>query len=666
MMSDEFGNLSRDAANSLVSAMATDAWEAVKQRFVAAFGREHQVDATHAELARSRGADLAAAKSAQAAAWATRLWVLLDDDPRAAQAIQEFLNYLHATLEPAPTAQPQYVQGGPAVGGNFTGLAGIFNNSGTGDVNIGSGKIDKRRYKFFAPPLLFTHAANAVTQHLAVTITTVVVVAVGGVTGGYALTHRGTNTPAASAPQTVAPPAPSSATWGALQGGPARTGNQPAETRIGTVNVSKLTQVRTYKSNSEVGESTAPLVANGVLYVATNELYAFDATGSTNCSAAPTTCTPLWTAPAANIHSLAIANGRVFVSDGEGIQAYDAAGSENCSGTPKVCAPLWATSTNIATGPGFSPGPGSPVVANGVLYVPGYGDGMAPSVGGSSVAAFDVAGTTDCKGTPTICVPMWTTTGLPVSSGNGGSPSIANGVLYIANGATLQAFDAAGSTGCSGTPKVCAPLWTGSMSGNEVNSAAPAVANGIVYVDNPLSGLYAFDATGTTNCSATATGKTCAPLWNAPSVKGSGGAPAVANGVVYYVGSGGLTAFDATAATNCPGTGTVKTCTRAPLWTSAPLAAGYLASSPTVANGVVYVSATGGEGGLYAYDAAGSLHCLVSNTANSGTAKECSPLWSGVGTGLTAGASPEIGGGSPAIINGVVFAGSGTIYAFSL
>ena len=663
-MSGEFGNLAQDAANALVSAMTTDAWEAVKRRFVAAFGREHQVDATHAELARSRGADLATAKSALAAAWATRLWVLLDDDPQAAQALQEFLDYLRATLEPAPTAQPQYVGGGPVVGGNFTGFAGNLSTSGTGDINIGSGKIDKRRYKFFSPPLFFTHAAHAMAQHLAVTITTVVVV-IGGVTG-YAVTHRGTNTAAAAATRTVAQPAPSGATWGALQGGPARTGDQPAEARIGTANVGKLTQVRTYKSSSEVGQSTAPLVANGVLYVATNELYAFDANGSTNCSAAPTTCTPLWTAPAAYVHSLAIADGRVFVSDGEGIQAYDAVGSENCSGTPKVCAPVWATSTNSATGPGFTPGPGSPVVANGVLYVPGYGDGMAQSVGGSSVAAFDAAGKTGCKGTPVVCVPTWTTTGLPVSSGNGGSPTIANGVLYIASGATLDAFDAAGSTGCSGTPKVCAPLWTGAMSGGEINSAAPVVANGIVYVDNPLSGLYAFDATGTTNCSANATGKTCAPLWNAPSTAGSGGAPAVANGVVYFSGSGKLVAFDATAATNCPGTGTVQTCTRAPLWTSAPLADGYLTGSPTVANGVVYVSSAG-AGGVYAYDAAGSLRCAVSGTASSGTAKECSPLWSGgVGTGPTEGVSAEIGGGSPAVVNGVLFAGSGPIYAFAL
>ena len=258
---------------------------------------------------------------------------------------------------------------------------------------------------------------------------------------------------------------------------------------------------------------------------------------------------------------------------------------------------------------------------------------------------------------------MWTTTGLPVSSGNDGSPAVADGVLYIANGATLDAFAATGSTGCSGTPKVCAPLWTGAMSGNETSTAAPAVADGIVYVSNSVSGLYAFGATGTTNCSANSTGKTCAPLWNAPSAA-YGVASAVANGVVYEItGSGKLAAFDATAAANCPGTSTVKTCTRAPLWTSAALTSGYLTSSPTVANGVVYVSSS--NGGIYAYDAAGSLDCAVPDTTNSGTlttAKACSPLWSGPATGFT-------GGGSPAIVNGVLYVnvtGNATVYAYSL
>lgn len=55
------------------------------------------------------------------------------------------------------------------------------------------------------------------------------------------------------------------------------------------------------------------------------------------------------------------------------------------------------------------------------------------------MAAFDTAGTVGCAGTPVICVPMWTTTGLPVSSGNDGSPAIANGVLFAGSG-TIYAF----------------------------------------------------------------------------------------------------------------------------------------------------------------------------------------------------------------------------------
>lgn len=674
-MGDGFWDLAQVAANALVSAMASDSWEAVKRHFSAVDRRnrrlrDRQLAATRGALADRAGSELEAAKSAETDQWVTRLRDLLADDPGKAKALRDFLGYaasLGVTPEPALRSQSQNTQGASTVIGDVRGNSGNINLGNTrGDINIGSGKIDKRKYRFFLPPVLFGHVVKQAATHWIVTTITVVV-AIGGVTGGIALTHKRANAPAsaptASATQSVVPLAQTSANWGALQGGPARTGDQSEETRIGIGNVGQLSPVRTYKTNSETGQSTAPLIANGILYVATNRLYAFAATGATNCSAAPAACTPLWTAPTAYIHSMTIANGDVFVTDNEGVQAYSASGSENCSGTPKVCAPLWATSTHTTTGPLFQPGPGSPVVANGVLYVPGAGDGIALGSGGAYVAAFAAAGTTGCSGTPTVCVPMWTTTGLPGGAGNAGSPAIANGVLYIANG-SLYAFDAAGSTDCSGTTKVCAPLWTAAISGGGANSAAPAVADGIVYVGNPYSGLYAFAAAGSANCSATATGKTCAPLWNAPSATGTG-APAVANGVVYdTTGGGELAAFDATAATNCPGTGTVQTCTRAPLWTSAPLASGPLASSPTVANGVVYVASS--NGGIYAYDAAGSVSCSVPGTANSGTvttAKECSSLWSGAATGLS---TIIYGGGSPAIVNGVLFTGSGTIYAYSL
>jgi hypothetical protein len=454
---------------------------------------------------------------------------------------------------------------------------------------------------------------------------------------------------AAASSSPAARPAPTDLSWPQLGGGPARTGDQPGETLITTANAGGLAAARTY--STKAGPS-APLIVNGILYVDAGQLYAFDATGAAGCSAAPKTCTPLWTAQTAYFDGMAVAGGTVFVTDAEGIQAFDAAGSENCSGTPKVCAPLWATSTNTATGPGFTPGHGWPAVAGGVLYVPGYGDGLAPRQGGALVAAFDAAGQKDCSGTPVVCVPMWTTAGLPASTGNNGSPAVAGGVLYIAN-TTLYAFDASGSRDCPGTPGTCAPLWTAAMTGAGPTYAAPAVADGTVYVGTWYSGLYAFDATGSGNCSAAAAGKTCAPLWHA-STASIGGTPAVADGVVYTVTAAGtLYAFAARPSGSCPGTGTVKTCTSAPLWTSGPGRGSYAtSSSPAVADGVVYFSADG----TYAFDAAGSAKCTAAAAG-----KTCAPLWQAV-TGFT-------GGGSPAIVDGVLYvnvSGNSTTYAYAL
>jgi hypothetical protein len=446
---------------------------------------------------------------------------------------------------------------------------------------------------------------------------------------------------------TTTPPVPAS--WPQFHYSPDRTGYQPNETQIGVGNVASLSQARTYQTN---GSPSAPLIANGILYVVTNQLYAFDATGSTNCSAAPTTCTPLWTAPAADFDGMASANGDVFVTDAEGVQAYDAAGSTDCSGAPKTCTPLWATSTYDDTGPGFLPGSGSPVVDNGALYVPGYGDGRVPSLGGAYVAAFDAAGSDGCtvyNGFGNICVPMWTTTGLPISSANSGSPAIADGVLYIANG-TLFAFDAAGSTDCSGTPAVCSPLWTAATSSGPTNSA-PAVAYGKVYVGTFYGPTDVFDAAGSEGCTVTGDTKTCVPLWTDAS-GGTGGTPAVANGVVYTVSNDGpLSAFDADGSTDCSVSGSTKTCT--PLWASAS-GMGGTDSSPAVANGVVYFSST--NGGTYGYDASGTANCTVT-----GTTTTCAPLWGAV--------SGKSGGGSPAIVDGVVYInvpGNGEVYAYSL
>ena len=111
---------------------------------------------------------------------------------------------------------------------------------------------------------------------------------------------------------------------------------------------------------------------------------------------------------------------------------------------------------------------------------------------------------------------------------------MANGVVYVGSGdGKLYAFDAAGTTGCSGTaPRTCAPLWTAATGG--AVSSSPAVANGVVYVGSTTASS-AFDAAGSTNCSGDAPSPG-APLWTATTGNGVESSPAVANGVVY-VGS---------------------------------------------------------------------------------------------------------------------------------
>src|SRR5205823_2246179 len=189
---------------------------------------------------------------------------------------------------------------------------------------------------------------------------------------------------------------------------------------------------------------------------------------------------------------------------------YDAAGTTNCSGSPKTCQPLWTL--NIGT-------PSKPAVVGGVEYI-GSAD--------HNLYAFDAAGITNCSGSPKTCQPLWT-------AATGGEvlwSVVANGVVYVASGFDehkLYAFDAAGTTNCSGSPKTCAPLWTAAT--GPATWLTPAVADGVVYVG--ADKLYAFDAAGTTNCSGSP--KTCAPLWTAAT--GAGGMWTVAADGAVYGGS---------------------------------------------------------------------------------------------------------------------------------
>jgi outer membrane protein assembly factor BamB len=266
----------------------------------------------------------------------------------------------------------------------------------------------------------------------------------------------------------------------------------------------------------------------------------------------------------------------------------------------------------------------SPVVANGVVYA---------STSNGMLDAFD-AFTGTAK---------WS---YAKDSPNAGSPAVANGVVYDLSENTLYAIDASSGTKLWSTPGPGGPYgsWvvvaagvvyaasefgvsafnatTGAALWKNVSvgaDAVPAVSNGVVYTT--AGGQSVLGPASLSALDAT-TGKV---LWSAPaSYQCVASSPAVANGVVYVVGddssfAGMLFAFNAT--------------TGAKLW-SAAAGADCDASSPAVAYGVVYVSSN--ALGLVAYNATTSAK-----------------LWS----------TPGGGGGVPVIANGVVYIGGQTIEA---
>ena len=88
---------------------------------------------------------------------------------------------------------------------------------------------------------------------------------------------------------------------------------------------------------------------------------------------------------------------------------------------------------------------------------------------------------------------------------------MSNGSVFVTTTTSaLEAFDANGSTNCSGSPKVCSPLWTAALaaSGGPFNVI---VSGGLAYTMNNYSSgtIAAFDANGVNGCS----GSVCSPLW---------------------------------------------------------------------------------------------------------------------------------------------------------
>jgi outer membrane protein assembly factor BamB len=329
--------------------------------------------------------------------------------------------------------------------------------------------------------------------------------------------------------------------------------------------------------------------------------------------------------------SAAEANGVSYVtSDAGTLVAFDAKGTTGvCSGTPNTCQPLWSA-TIQAAGTNHATLSSSPAVSSGTVMV-GSSDGR--------LLAFDAAGSTNCSGTPKVCTPLWTAN---VGTAIVGSPTVSGTVVYVGTtDGALRAFDIAGTTGCSGTPKICAPLWTADTGSSIVDT--PTVSAGRVYVGSANGDVSGYDAAGSAGCSGTPT--TCAALWTGATGSSiTTSSPAVDHGMLFVGATDGrLSAFDTTSAAGCSGTPT--RC--APAWTVAT--GGAITSSPAVAGGRVFIGSTDHK--LYAVGEAGVSGC-------SGTPKVCAPLW----TATTGGAINS----SPAVTGPTVFVGSAdhSLYAF--
>lgn len=347
------------------------------------------------------------------------------------------------------------------------------------------------------------------------------------------------------------------------------TRTNPYEQSLSRDNISQLQQKWFYQTKSSI-DSSAPVVANGVVYVGSwdSMLYALDAS----------TGHPKWNTPARTggriYSSPAVVNGIVYVgSDDHLLYAFDAS-----TGHPKWDKPA------MTHGPIWS----SPVVSRGVIYV-GSQDG--------NLYAFDAL-TGQLK------------SGWPAFVGDfiDSSPAVNKGIVYVgSNDGNLYAFDALTGQRKQGWPAHTQDVinsspavsedgvYVGSHDGylyafdaltgqqkqgwpvhtGAIHDSSPAVADGIVYIGSfKNQKLYAFDAI------------TGHPKWPAPASTNGPvySSPTVANGMVY-IGSlnTGLYAFDALTGQQLQHVLTTKK----------------IVGSPAVANGMVYVGSS--DGFLYAF-----------------------------------------------------------------
>ncbi|HYI23619.1 MAG TPA: PQQ-binding-like beta-propeller repeat protein [Candidatus Limnocylindrales bacterium] len=392
------------------------------------------------------------------------------------------------------------------------------------------------------------------------------------------------------------------ADWRQFRGGAAHRGVNRYETQLSTTTVGGME----LQFVTNQGFNSSPAIANGVMYVSNGGLHAYPA----DCGTGGATCSPLWrgNSGGANWSSPAIGDGAVYISGDAGLSAYRV----GCRSDGGVCSPLWRDSSAQAH---FT----SPTYADGDVYL------------GTNNGWLQVYNAKACNDAGGSCSPKWK---AHVSSGLAqSSPAVADGIVYIGgDDGFLNAFKVDCATGGA----TCDPIWRGNIHGDTV--ASPAVGGGVVYIGTHSGQLFAFP----TSCRTT--GPDCDPLWTATFPGILHQSVAVTDTAVYVGAHRRLYAF----AVGCGSNG--EQCD--PMWKSPKLTGGSnLASSPAVANGVVYIgtqamSHTNGRLLAFPAECDGPI---------------CYRLWR----------SPLLGGlvnSSPAVAHGMVYVSSngGQTFAFGL
>jgi outer membrane protein assembly factor BamB len=236
-------------------------------------------------------------------------------------------------------------------------------------------------------------------------------------------------------------------------------------------------------ATSAVAPRVRPAVADGHLYADSADhsaVLAFDAAGQVGCPAS--VCTPQFRFTTGTSTTVSISGNLAYAGVGTEFRAFDATGTTGCGGTPKACSPVWIGP--LASDALRDP----PVVAAGHVFV---------GLGSGNIDVFDAGGSSGCGVSTATCQPLWTVaTGVHTSMHLGAARSVL-AVSWL--DATpfgpgpgfhigVDAFDVSGTVGCSGAPKVCAPIGQVDLASLE-SVSSPAIASGRIVLVTGFSGI---------------------------------------------------------------------------------------------------------------------------------------------------------------------------------